>query len=62
MNRVVEILMRRDNLSPEEALNQIQTVRQMMENCGYNPEECEDIMRDEIGLEMDYIDDVLFGD
>lgn len=62
MRSMYEYLMRRDNLSLEEVLNQIQMVRQMMENCGYNPEECEDIMMDELGLEMDYIDDVLFGD
>ena len=62
MNRVLEILMRRDNLTQQEAEDRVLEVKQMMEDCNYDPEECVDIMCDELGLEMDYIEDVLFND
>ena len=62
MNRVAEILMKRDNLTQQEAEDRILEVKQMMEDCNYNPEECVDIMSDELELEMDYIEDILFDD
>lgn len=62
MNRIVEILMRRDNLTQQEAEDRVMEVKQMMEDCNYDPEECVDIMSDELGLEMDYIEDLLFDD
>ena len=62
MNRVVEILMRRDNLTQPEAEDRILEVKQIMEDCAYDPEECVDIVQDELGLEMDYIEDILFDD
>lgn len=54
--------MRRDNLTQQEAEDRVLEVKQMMEDCNYNPEECVDIMSDELGLEMDYIEDLLFDD
>lgn len=60
MNRVVEILMHRDNLTQQEAKDRVLEVKQMMEDCNYDPEECVDIVQDELGLEMDYIEDLLF--
>ena len=60
MNKVVEILMRRDNFTQQEAEDRVSEVKQMMKDCGYDPEECTDIMNDELGLEMDYIEDLLF--
>ena len=60
MNKVVEILMRRDNFTQQEAEDRVSEVKQMMNDCGYDPEECTDIMNDELGLEMDYIEDLLF--
>lgn len=62
MNKVVEILMQRDNLTQQEAENRVLEVKQMMEDCNYDPMECDDIMGDELGLEMDYIEDILFDD
>lgn len=62
MNRVVEILMRRDDLTQQEAEERVLEVKQMMEDCNYDSEECVDIMGDELGLEMDYIEDILFDD
>lgn len=43
MNRVVKILMQRDDLSQAE-------VRYMLEECNYDPEESEDIISGELGL------------
>lgn len=59
MKEVVEILMRRDNLTASEAKKAVEEVRQMMADCSYNSAECEEIMADYLGLEMDYIFDIL---
>lgn len=58
MNRVVKILMQRDDLSQAEEL--LREVRYMLEECNYDPEESEDIISSELGLEPDYIMDILF--
>ena len=58
MNRVVKILMQRDGLSQAEEL--LREVRYMLEECNYDPEESEDIISSELGLEPDYIMDILF--
>lgn len=60
MNRVVEILMRREQITEEEANQMLQDVREMLEECNYDPEESEDIISSELGLEPDYIMDILF--
>lgn len=58
MNRVVRILMQRDDLSQAEEL--LREVRYMLEEGNYDPEESEDIISSELGLEPDYIMDILF--
>lgn len=58
MNRVIEILMRRDDLAQQEAEDRVVEVQQMMEDCGYNPEECDDILMEYLGLEPDYLMDI----
>ena len=62
MSTVESILMKRDRLSKEEAHHQKMiaqmAIMEAIENGDYD--EAEDIMMDELGLEMDYIDDVLF--
>lgn len=60
MDRVVNILIRRDGNTKEEALARIDEVRKRIENCNYDPEESEDIVMEELGLEMDYLEDILF--
>ena len=50
MNRVVEILIRRDDLTQQEAEDRLLEVKQMMEDCNYDPMECDDI----------YLMDILF--
>lgn len=61
MEEIVKILMERDGNTREEALSIIEDVKGMMEECGYDPEECEDIFEMELGLEPDYIPEFLFG-
>ena len=60
MNRVVEILVRRDGITEAEAKLILKDVRQMFKECNYDPDECEDIMACELGLEPDYIMDILW--
>ena len=57
--RIVEILMERDSLSREEARERVEDVREMFCDCGYDPTECENIMQEELGLEMDYLFDLM---
>ena len=61
MNTIVNILMKRDGMSREEALSIIEDVKEMMEEVSYDPEECENIFETELGLEPDYIPVFLFG-
>lgn len=37
----------------------MEEVRQMLRDCNYDPMESEDIILDELGLEMDYIFDII---
>lgn len=59
MNIVVKILMNRDGLTEEEAIQAVKMVRDMIENCDYDPEQVEEIIMSELGLELDYISDIL---
>ena len=56
MNKLVETLMRRDNMTEQEAVCLVNDVRERMLE---NPNEAEDIMLSDLGLEMDYIFDIL---
>lgn len=55
-NTVIEILMERDGLTREEAAALIVEVREQMINRPYDADE---ILMDELGLEMDYLFDIL---
>lgn len=39
----------------------LREVREMLKKCNYDPEESEDIISSELGLELDYTMDILFG-
>ena len=54
-SEIVEILMKRDGLSRREAQEQFNEVREMIQECNFDPVETEDILIEELGLEMDYI-------
>lgn len=56
-NEVVRILMERDGMTREEAEETLEEVREMLTFA--DPWEAEDIIADELGLEMDYIFDIL---
>ena len=60
MKKIVNILMIRDGVSREEALDLLEDVKGMMEEVSYDPEECENIFETELGLEPDYIPGFLF--
>lgn len=51
-NSVIEILMRRDELTRQEAEEVIEEVRELMIE---NPDDAAEILMDELGLEMDIV-------
>ena len=57
-------LVNRDGITPEEAQSQINDVTSDIEtivsSCG-SLTEVEDLMMDELGLEPDYLDEILFN-
>ena len=57
-NGVIRILMERDGMTREEAQETLDEVREMLSEA--DPWEAEDILADELGLELDYIFDILF--
>lgn len=59
MERVIKILIERDGDTREEAISRIEETRSLMKSCGYDPEECERVFMEELGLEMDYIMDII---
>ena len=59
MNKVVEILCRRDGISVEEAERMVEGVREQIAEVNFMPEEVEGIIASNLGLEMDYIFDIL---
>ena len=63
-NNVIDILMERDELTYEEAKEQVSDVADSIKELladGGSYEEVEDIMLYELGLEMDYVFDMLFS-
>lgn len=59
MNRIIKILMERDGMSEQEARDLFKETRDeilMLDD----PFEAEDIMSEYLGLESDYIEDLLF--
>ena len=57
--RIAAILCQRDNCTFAEAEELINQTVEEMDACGYDPMECEEIMMSNLGLEMDYIFDLL---
>ena len=59
MNRIIKILMERDGMSEQEARDLFKETRDeilMLDD----PFEAEDIMSEYLGLEPDYLEDLLF--
>ena len=62
MNRIISVLMKRDNLSLNEATNLFEEVQTEVMKAISNGEgllAVEDIIADELGLEPDYFEDLL---
>ena len=57
--RIVKILMERDGIDEDEARERVDEVRELMADCDYDPTECELIVAEELGLELDYIFDLI---
>jgi len=58
MNKVVEILMNRDNMPQEHAERLVRETRDEIMMLD-NPLEADDVLMDYLGLESDYLEDVL---
>ena len=58
---IVRILIERDGLTPSEANAAVDEAKALIEDAAERGDymECEDIMYSELGLELDYIFDVL---
>ena len=59
VNRIVEILCRRDGMTLTEATERLEEVRDMAEEAMESHDSMEDLLADELGLEMDYLMDLL---
>lgn len=59
VNRVVSILMQRNGLTLREAEAKLDKVREMIAECEYDLDETDEIMIEELGLEPDYLFDIL---
>lgn len=59
MNRVVEILMKRDGISEEEARTLVRETRDELIMLD-NPFEADEIIENYLGLEPDYLEDILY--
>lgn len=56
MEKIIKILMERDEMTRQEA---IRLIKETQEEIMESPDEAEDIMLDNLGLEMDYIFDIM---
>lgn len=61
MNRVVGILMKRDSVTKEEAESRLAECRRLCDECleDGNYDGVEDTIASELGLELDYLFDIL---
>ena len=59
MERIIQILMRRDDLTHKEAEEVVNNALDMVYANLDHPSECEEIWMEETGLEVDYLMEVL---
>ena len=59
MNKVIEILMKRDGMSYEDARSLVKETRDEIISCEDFCNDPDEIIADYLGLEPDYIDDIL---
>lgn len=58
MNKVVKILMERDGITKQAAEELVKETREAIASC--DPFEAEEIIADYLGLELDYLFDILY--
>ena len=59
MNKIIKILMDRDGMAEDEARNLFNETQELLLDAE-DPDEVEDILMDELGLEPDYLFDILY--
>ena len=59
LNETIKVLMRRDKITEAEATELFQETLQEMEEVGFDYEECQDILQNNLGLEPDYFMDFI---
>lgn len=59
MNDIIDVLMNRDGFTREEAINEIKFVKEEIMNAILNGQDPEDILIEQLGLEPDYLFDLL---
>ena len=57
--RIINILIERDGIDEDRAREIVEDVREMMAECNYDPITCENILSVELGLELDYLFDLI---
>ena len=58
--RIVDILVARDGISEDEAVERVQEVKELLYGAEYSLNLCENILANELGLEPDYLLDFFF--
>ncbi len=59
MNDIIDVLINRDGFTREEAINEIKFVKEEIMNAILNGQDPEDILIEQLGLEPDYLFDLL---
>ena len=59
MNEIMQVLMRRDGLSQQEATEQITEAREAVMDAFESGEDVEEVFMDLFGLEPDYLIDII---
>ena len=59
MNDIIDVLINRDGFTREEAINEIKFAKEEIMNAILNGQDPEDILIEQLGLEPDYLSDLL---
>jgi hypothetical protein len=59
MSEIVDVLVKRDGISKKEAEEQIAEIRERIYSGEIDAFDIDDVMMDELGLEPDYIEELL---
>lgn len=59
MNDIIDVLINRDGFTREEAINEIKFAKEEIMNAILNGQDPEDILIEQLGLEPDYLSNLL---